>query len=242
MEQDLAKSLVELIDQTIAEIEELKKSERFSASEVKLEGPGEGIAGKEPNGKLAAKAEDKAEAFEGKETPAEEAKEDEEKKKKEEEAKKAEMEKGVLDEAEKIKKEEEAKKAEDAKKAEEEAKKAEAPKEGYVFKKSEDEINSLMKSMIDDRVKPLEGKIDSILTLIKEIADAPVTQKSVSYKDVTPLKKNDDEVEPLNKAEVAAKLLELKKSGQPVDTTDITQAELGNPVTLQKIVAKYNIK
>lgn len=230
MEQDLAKSLVELIDQTIAEIEELKKSDRFKAAEVKLEGPGEGIAGKPSDGKLGKEEEEKAK------------KEAEEKAKKEEEAKKAEMEKGVLDEAEKekVKKEEDEDEEEDEE--EDKAEKAEAPKEGYAIKKSEEEMNSLMKSMIDERVKPIETKIDSILTLIKEIADTPVASKSVSYRDVTPLKKNDDESEPLNKSNVAAKLLELKKSGQPVDTMDITQAELGNPVTLQKIVAKYNIK
>ena len=40
-------------------------------------------------------------------------------------------------------------------------------------------MNSLMKSMIDERVKPLESKIDSILGMIKEMADAPVAQKGV---------------------------------------------------------------
>ena len=90
MEQDLAKSLVELIDQTIAEIEELKKSDRFHAAEIKIEGPGEGIAGKDPQGTLGKEEEEAAE-----------------KKKKEEEAKKAEeMEKGILDETEKVKKDE----------------------------------------------------------------------------------------------------------------------------------------
>ena len=96
--------------------------------------------------------------------------------------------------------------------------------------------------MIDERVKPLESKIDSILNLIKEIADAPAPAKSVSYKNVTPLAKSDENVQPLNKSEVAAKLLELKKSGVKVETTDITQAELGSLATLQKIVAKYDIQ
>ena len=94
----------------------------------------------------------------------------------------------------------------------------------------------------DNRVKPLENKIDAILNLIKEIADAPAPTKSVSYKDIAPLAKSEEEVMPLNKSEVSSKLWELKKSGAKVDTMDITQAELGSPATLQKIVAKYNIK
>lgn len=229
MEQDLAKSLVELIDQTIAEIEELKKSDRFAATEIKLEGPGEGIAGKDPQGKLEAKKAEEEEE-EGDEAEEKEDKEDE-------------IEKGVLDEAEKkkaLKKEEEEEEDEDEE--EPEVEKAE-PKEGYEIKKSEEEMNTLMKSMIDERVKPLESKIDSILGLIKELADAPVAPKSVSYRDVAPLKKSmDDEAQPLSKADVATKLFELKKSGTYVDSVDIAQAELGNPATLQKIVTKYNIK
>jgi flagellar biosynthesis GTPase FlhF len=248
MEQNLIKSMVDLIDQTIAEIEELKKSDRFQASEIKIEGPGEGIAGKPVQGQLdAAKAE-------------EEAKEEEERKKKEEEAKKAEMEKGIneeppvkkeeakkaemekgINEEPPVKKEEDEEDEEDEDEEEEEAKKAES-KLGYELKRSEEEVNTLMKSMIDERVKPLEGKIDSILNLIKELADAPVAPKAVSYKDISPLKKSIDEEVPLSKSEVASKLLDLKKSGVNVDTMDITQAELGNPTTLHKIITKYNIK
>jgi hypothetical protein len=233
MEQDLAKSLVDLIDQTIAEIEELKKSDRFQAAEIKIEGPGEGIAGKDPQGQLDAK---KAEAFEGKETPEEEKEEEEEKKKK-----KAAMEKGVLDEAE-VEKADDDEEDEDEEEVDKAEKKAEVEGVPYAMKKSQDEMDSLMKSMIDERVKPLESKIDSILNLIKEIADAPVTAKAVSYRDVTPLAKSEEEVTPLNKSEVSSKLWELKKSGTKVDTMDITQAELGSLATLQKIVAKYNIK
>ena len=230
MEQDLAKSLVELIDQTIAEIEELKKSDRFHAAEIKIEGPGEGIAGKDPQGTLGKEEEEAAE-----------------KKKKEEEAKKAEeMEKGILDETEKVKKDEdeedEGEEEDEDKDDEGDEKKADVKGAPFAFKKSEEEMDSLMKSMIDNRVKPLENKIDAILNLIKEIADAPAPTKSVSYKDIAPLAKSEEEVMPLNKSEVSSKLWELKKSGAKVDTMDITQAELGSPATLQKIVAKYNIK
>lgn len=51
MDEQLKKALEALIDETINEIEDLKKS-RFSASEVKIEGPGDGIAGKPTNGHL----------------------------------------------------------------------------------------------------------------------------------------------------------------------------------------------
>jgi hypothetical protein len=58
MKEELRKSLTDLIDETLLELEELKKS-RFSASEIEIKGPGEGIAGKPSNGDLHAKAEDK---------------------------------------------------------------------------------------------------------------------------------------------------------------------------------------
>src|ERR1019366_9100506 len=58
MKDELRKSLTDLIDETLLELEELKKS-RFSASEIEVKGPGEGIAGKPSNGDLHAKAEDK---------------------------------------------------------------------------------------------------------------------------------------------------------------------------------------
>lgn len=52
MNEELVKSLTSLIDETIAEIEDLKKS-RFAASEIKLAGPGEdGIKGHSADGKL----------------------------------------------------------------------------------------------------------------------------------------------------------------------------------------------
>jgi hypothetical protein len=60
MKDELRKSLTDLIDETLLELEELKKS-RFSASEIEIKGPGEGIAGKPSNGDLHAKAEDKDE-------------------------------------------------------------------------------------------------------------------------------------------------------------------------------------
>jgi len=56
--EEMKKGLVALIDETMDELEELKKSNRFSASEIKIEGPGKGIGGKPSNGKLDAKKAD----------------------------------------------------------------------------------------------------------------------------------------------------------------------------------------
>ena len=60
MDKELTKSLNDLIDETLSELEELRKS-RFAASEIKIEGPGDGIGGKPSNGDLHAKKEDKDE-------------------------------------------------------------------------------------------------------------------------------------------------------------------------------------
>ena len=214
MDNDLMKSLVDLIDEVVVEIDELKKSDRFSAAEVKLDGPGENLAGKEANGKLGKEEED-----------------EDEKKKKEEAEKKAAMEKGINEEPG-MKKEED----EDEEEEEEDEKE---PKEEV--KKSEQEANDLMKSMVEARVKPLEDKIESLINMVKEFADAPRVQKSTSYKDVAPLTKS-VEVEQLNKSTVLEKLFDLKKSGTAVDSADIISAELGSANTLNQIVAKYNIK
>ena len=79
--EELTKSLVSLIDETLEELEELRKS-KFSAAEIKIEGPGDKeLAGKPANGELDAKK-------------AEDDKEDED-------DNKDDVEKGVLDEAEK---------------------------------------------------------------------------------------------------------------------------------------------
>lgn len=219
MEQDLIKSLVDLIDDTMGEIEQLKKSDRFSAAEIKIEQPGEGIHGQDPNGKIV-KDEDE---------------DDEEEKKKKEFA--AKDHKHEID-CEVKKEEDEDKDDEDEKKKKEEKMDKEEPKEGYEIKKSED---ALMKSMVEARVKPLEDKINSILDLVKSFANAPREQRSVSYDSVAPLKKSESG-ELLTKSVVCNKLLDLKKSGVNVDSADIAMVELGNDNTLNSIVAKYNIK
>lgn len=226
--EEIAKSLIDLIDETIGEIEELKKS-KFSAAEIKIEGPGEGIAGKPVNGDLDAK---KAEA------------EEKEKKEKEEKEKKdKQVEKGVLDEAEMKKKEQEEKEsAEQKKKEEEEAKKGKFSEKDEDVKKSSVEAETLMKSYVDSKLSPIESKLSEIVALVNKIGEQPVDRKSVPA-GIVPLKKNDgDEVQPLTKKQVVDKLFELKKSGTSVDTLDIVKAETGSLADVQQTVIKYGLK
>lgn len=264
MKEELRKSLTDLIDETLLELEELKKS-RFSASEIEIKGPGEGIAGKPSNGDLhAKKAEDKKDD-----------KEDEEK----EEAEKAEghnrqadpdgghhkMDKGEdaekaeghnrqadpdgghhkMDKAEDKKDDDkdEKKKDKDAKggeKHEDEERKAIGKLADLAgMKKSLEESEALMKSFVEERVKPLEDKLSTILDLVNKIADQPVAPKGLTGRAVPLLKSADDAVETLSKSEVASKLFELKKSGTKVDSLDITRAEMGQD--LSKIIEKYKI-
>jgi hypothetical protein len=250
MDDKLMKSLTDLIDETLGELEELKKS-KFSAAEIKIEGPGEGIAGKPTNGKLDAKAEkkdededededeeekeeaEKAEPFEGKETDEEE---DEEEKKKE--AKKAEE----TAKAEGIKEKKPASPGvvKDSGVNVEKKEDIGYPK-GTIAQKSDEEVSTLMKSLIDERLAPMEEKLSSILASMKTLMDAPMPQKGFTSKMV-PLKKSEDETSTvLSKSDVVNKLMELKKTGKDVDSLDVTKAELGGPVELNKIVEKYKL-
>lgn len=292
MKEELRKSLTDLIDETLLELEELKKS-RFAASEIKLEGPGEGIAGKPSNGDLHAKK-----------------KEDEDKDEDEDDAEKAEghnrqsdpdggKHKPVAGEGQKhgagpsespnasvthgngknseadpgninwamksegdkghMKKEEDGDDKDDKKKDKKDDKdeksdkpafmKGESPEKNnadvqklvmHGLKKSQEESEALMKSFVEERVRPLEDKLSTILDLVNKIADQPVAPRGVTANAV-PLRKTGDEggFEELSKSEVASKLFELKKSGAKVDSLDITRAEMGQD--LAKIAAKYKI-
>lgn len=229
MDENLIKSLTSLIDETISEIEDLKKS-RFAASEVKIEGPGDGIDGKPVNGKIGKK-------------------EDEEDDEKDEKDEKEEVEKGVNDEAEKSEDAEKSEEAEKAEKAKEEDEKEDEDKDEKEIEKSEpeaddlkkslDERDELLKSMFNEAIGNLNDKIAGIMEVVEKMADQPVERKGINH--VVPLKKNDDEeVAPLAKADVANKLFELKKSGESVDSADIAAAETGGD--LQAIISKYNLK
>lgn len=251
MQEELTKSLTDLIDETLMELEELKKS-RFAASEVEIKGPGaDELAGKPVNGKLAEKAED--------EKDEDKKDEDDDKAEKAEGVNsKADMGKGegvnaaadmgkAEDKKDDDKDEDKDEPHKDDPKHEEKEKamakklldmhKSEEPK---VLRKSDEEMESLMKSYVDSKVNALEGKLATILETVTKLADAPVPAKGVSYKGVAPLMKSNEAVETLSKAEVASKLFELKKSGSRVDSMDITMAEMGHD--LEKIVSKYGIK
>jgi len=242
MKEELKKSLTDLIDETLLELEELKKS-RFSAETIEIKGPGEDMAGKPTNGKLdagkvAEKAEDKKD----------------DKDEKDDEAEKAE---GVNEAAEKAEGvNEAAEKSEDKKKDDdkdephdddpkhEEKEKDMAKKlldmHKGEMKKSLEEADALMKSYVDQKVSGIEGKLATLLETVTKLAEAPVPAKGVSYKGAAPLMKSADEVEPLSKSEVASRLFDLKKSGGRVDSNDIAMAEMGHD--LEKIVSKYSIK
>ena len=229
MDNKLTKSLTDLIDETLQELDELRKS-RFAASEIKIEGPGEGIAGKPSDGDLHAKKADEAD----------EDDEDDDKKK--------EMEKGVNEEDEvekadaKEKAKDKSKKDEDEDEKDDESDSADAKAAFATMKKSFQESDSLMKSYVEERVKPLEDKLSTILDLVNKIADQPVAPKGATARTpVQPLLKtgNAGYSEPLSKSEVAGKLFELKKSGAKVDSLDITKAEMGQD--LQQIAKKYEI-
>lgn len=244
MKEELRKSLTDLIDETLLELEELKKS-RFSASEISLKGPGEGIAGKPSNGDLHAKAEDKK-CKECGHSPCDCDKEDTEKA--EGHNRQADPDGGhhKMDKAEdkddkKDKKDKKEPHEDDPHHEEKEkniAKKLLDMHKGEM-KKSQEESESLLKSFVEDRVRPLEDKLSTILDLVNKIADQPVAPKGMTGRAVPLMKSNEDQGEQLSKSEVASKLFELKKSGAKVDSLDITRAEMGQD--LNKIVQKYKI-
>lgn len=233
----LEKSLADLIDETLAEIEVLKKSERFSAHEVEL-------GDKKANGSIESasvhKAEEKEEDEEEKEEGEEKAEkaededEDEDMSKAEEEVQKAEA------AAEKAMKKYEMCKAEaEHKKKMLSMKKGESEKKEEEKKEEKEEGKELKKS-IEARVAPLEAKIADVLAAVKTLANSPVPARGYSYKNIQPLAKS-DEGEPLSKAVVLDKLFELKKSGKSVLTEDIIGIETGSN-DFRNIATKYGIK
>jgi hypothetical protein len=257
MNEEMMKSLVDLIDESLAEIEELKKSDRFSASEVSLGDSASGMEGKDKNGSL-----DKEEAAKADEDKDED--EDSDKDKKKDDDDKGDDQDMDKADGKNLESDEAAKADEDMDKGEmmagdsdkgsttggsagtnsEGVAKSEDESKDFddELKKSRDESETLIKSYIDDKVGGLEAKLAGIADMVRDLADSPVPSKGSSYRDVTPLQKSEPEAEVLSKAEIADKLFELKKSGEAVDSKDIVSAELGTPSELSKIVNKYNIK
>jgi hypothetical protein len=271
MDKNLTKSITDLIDETLQELDELRKS-RFSASEIKIEGPGDGIAGKPSNGALDAK---KAEMCKDEDDKDADDDKDEDKDMDKGENQKADpgpvhwgegSDKGAGPREQtgggKVRGTEgtnskadpgethwtETSKSEDDKKDDKKKKKDSDKdekdeggddKKSFPFmKKSLEESESLMKSYVEERVKPLEDKLTTILDLVNKIADQPVAPKGATIRS-TPLFKSDSEVEPLSKSQVANKLFDLKKSGTRVDSADIARVEMGQD--LQQIIKKYEI-
>jgi hypothetical protein len=237
--EEMVKSLRSLIDETLEEMEEIKKS-KFAASEIKL-GEDEGLAGKGKNGSLDAKK-----------------KEDEDEDEDEEETEKGENEKadqdaGKFAQAPSVSKGENEKADQDAgkfaqassvskkDKDEDEDEDEDDKKDFKEMKKSIDESEDLMKSYVDDKMSSLEEKLSKMATAIEALADAPVSRKGVPS-GVTALQKSIEEVEPMNKTELADKLFELKKSGEEVNSEDIFRVETGTQETANLIANKYGLK
>lgn len=247
MEKNLAKSLTDLIDETLAEIEALKKSDRFSAEEIEMGHDADGST----DTKAVSKADEEDEKEEDEEEHEDEAKKAEEAyKKAEEECEKAEMAyKEAMKKREMCKAEcgKHMEKAED--KAddkddddkEEKAEKAEGVNQEDKAKSMKKMEKKLAKS-IEERVAPLENQISQVLEAVKKLADAPVPARGATYKNVQPLAKGSEEAEPLNKSQVLGELITLKKSGKDVSTEDVLKAEIGSASELQEIATKYGIK
>lgn len=231
MSENLVKSLTQLIDETLAEIETLKKG-RFDPAMIDL-------ADDKANGSVDTTTVNKAEDEED-----EDKKEDDEVVEKKEFADKDhkhdieckvvkaddEEEDDDEDEDEEFKKAEEVYKAACAKR---DMKKAE--KKGVNVEKMEE-----VKKSIDARVQPIEAKLEEITTLVKKLADAPVGARGHTFMNVQPLAKSQDGGEPLSKAVVLEKLIDLKKSGKDVLTEDVIRAEMGGD--LNEIANKYGLK
>lgn len=98
----------------------------------------------------------------------------------------------------------------------EDIKKSEAP--------AQDKTEELRKS-VDERFEALTKTVAQIAETVSKIASAPARKGVAGYQ---PLRKSEEsEAQPLNKAEVISKLLDLKKSGKYVDTALINRIETG---------------
>jgi hypothetical protein len=245
MNIDLAKSLTDLIDETLAEIEALRKSDRFEAEEIDM---GHDKDGEMKPEEMAAKAEDEEEKEEEAEEEADDMDKAEDEEEKEEEAE--EEEKEEMDKAEAYRKaEEECAKAEkmykEAMKKRDMCKADMEDKDDKEEEKDEDReginLEKKLSKSIDARIAPLQSQISELVDFVKQIADTPVPARGISYKGVQPLAKS-NEVEPLSKSQVLDQLITLKKSGKEIATEDVLKAEIGSQDDLQTIVSKYGIK
>lgn len=238
------KSLVELIDETIAEVEELKKSERFAASDIKMDGvDGIKMAGqKDANGSMDKSDDDDADDKD------EEDKEDSDKedkkppfmKKGEGKNREADPNGGKLPDFGKADDEDEEDDDDDMEKGEGENRQAD-PNGGKHLAKSLAHSESLMKSYVEGRLAPIEDQLRNIAGMVEKMFKTPMPARSQGYKNVSPLMKSEDAGEPLTKSQILDALEVLQKSGK-VSTQEVIAAELGSPAELAKIAHKYQIK
>jgi len=246
IDEEMVKTLTSLIDETLEEMEEIKKS-KFAASEVSLGDSESGMGSKPKNGELDAKKADDDE--------------DEDKKKKEDkdmdkgENEKADEDAGKFAQAPTVSKGENEKADEDAGKFaqaptvskkddedDDDDKKDKDMDYKKDMKKSLDQSEDLMKSYVDEKFSTLSESLSKMQEAIEALADQPVERKGIPA-GVTALQKSADEAEPLNKADIANKLFELKKSGETVDSTDIFMVETSqDPSAVFEIANKYGLK
>jgi hypothetical protein len=247
MDEQLMKSLVELIDETIAEVEELKKSERFSASGIKMDGvDGIKMAGqKDANGGMDKSDDDDADDKDGEEEDKDDEDKDDKKppfmKKGEGKNREADPDGGKFPTFGKADDEDEADEDEDdMEKGEGENRQAD-PNGGKHLAKSLAHSESLMKSYVEGRLAPIEDQLRNIAGMVEKMFKTPVPARSQGYKNVSPLMKSEDAGEPLTKSQILDALEVLQKSGK-VSTQEVIAAELGSPAELAKIANKYQIK
>lgn len=246
-----ANQLVGVIEDLIQEIEEMKKSERFSAAKHSYSAD-EAKA----NGDM-----EKAEECEEKEDKEEEKKEDKEEEKKEE-VEKAEKEE---DEDKKEDEEDEIEKAEkemEMAKAEYEAKEKlykdklkqvlqvakpnwEANKGKLLSPEQSKRLSDIKsakakgmeKSEKNKEVEELSKAVKFLADEVKSLKSAPLTQKGTNIQNVKPLQKSAQEPESLSKTQVLKGLEELAKTG--VDVVDDAIRLSSDLVSPEQIAKKY---
>jgi flagellar biosynthesis GTPase FlhF len=243
--QELVKSLTSLIDETLEEIEVIKKS-KFAASEITIEGPGDTKIGDKPtNGSLDAKKkeekedEDEEDKDEAKKGENEKADPDHGKFAQAPSVSKGENEKADPDHGKFAQSSTVSKKEDEDKDEDEDKKKKEDMKE---MKKSISASQDLMKSYVDEKFSTLEERLSKMTSAIESLANAPVGRRGVPA-GVQALAKSADETESLTKSKVVDSLMSLKKSGTYVDSSDIFTAETCKSFgELKTIADKYGVK
>jgi hypothetical protein len=242
--EEMIKSLTSLIDETLEEMEEIKKS-KFAAQEISMGDSDSGVHGKSKNGDMEAKKkEDKDEDEDDDMDKAEDCMDKGENEKADEDA-------GKFAQAPSVSKGENEKADQDAgkfaqaptvsKKEDKDEDEDDEEKMDAKMKKSIEESEDLVKSYVDERFEAMQEQLSKMAATIEALADQPVERRAVPA-GVTALSKSVDEAEPLSKSDVAGKLFDLKKSGQEVDSMDIFKVETGNQNTVLEIANKYGLR